>query len=138
MRRITLAALAAALVGATGAIGASASPAQPEAKTVRVQVMDFMVMPATASAPAGKVTFVVKNAGKAKHDFVVLRTNVAPSKLPMKGSKAKEVGLVGRTPVFGPGKTRRLTLTMKTGRYVLICNVPGHYMAGMRAAFRVD
>jgi uncharacterized cupredoxin-like copper-binding protein len=137
MRRITIAALAAALVGAVAAIGASASPARVEAKTVRVQLMDFMVMPSTARAPAGKVTFVVKNVGKAKHNFVVLRTKLAPSKLPMAGQKAKAVGLVGRTPVFGPGQTRRLTLTLRPGRYLLICNVAGHYMAGMRAAFRV-
>lgn len=137
MKRIRLAVLAAALVGAVAAIGASASPAGMEAKTVRVQLMDFMVMPSSARAPAGKVTFVVKNVGKAKHNFVVLKTKLASSMLSMAGAKAKEVGLVGKTPVFGPKQTRKLTLTMKSGRYLLICNVPGHYMAGMRAAFRV-
>jgi len=47
------------------------------------------------------------------------------------------VGRQGKTPVFGPGKTRRLALGLKPGKYVLICNVPGHYQAGMRVGFTV-
>ena len=35
------------------------------------------------------------------------------------------------------GQTRRLALTLNAGRYVLICNVPGHYKAGMFVGFRV-
>ena len=122
---------------AAGATAASAAPAASAARTVNVQLMEMMVMPSASRVPAGKVTFVVKNTGKLKHNFVVLKTSVAPSKLMMMGTKAMESGQVGKTPVFGPGQTRRLTLTLKAGRYVLLCNVPGHYMAGMRVAFRV-
>lgn len=138
MRRIAALTLAVfALPAAAAAQGAAPATAGARAATVSVQLMEWMAMPTPARVRAGKVTFVVKNAGKLPHDFVVLRTNLAPSKLPMAGAKAKEVGRVGRTPVFGPGMTKRLTVTLKPGRYVLLCNVAGHYMAGMRAAFRV-
>ncbi|GIU94214.1 MAG: hypothetical protein KatS3mg012_0671 [Gaiellaceae bacterium] len=127
---IVLAVPAAATASSAGQVGASAT-------TVRTELMEWMVMPSKSRVPAGKVTFVVTNSGKLKHDFVVLRTNLAPGKLPIVGARAKELGRVGRTPVFGPKQTRKLTLTLKAGRYVLICNVPAHYMAGMRVAFRV-
>lgn len=133
-------ALAMLLVLAAPAVASasSAAPVGATATTVRTQLMEWMVMPSKSRVPAGKVTFVVTNTGEVKHDLVVLRTNLAPSKLPMGGAEAKEVGLVGKTPVFGPMQTRKLALTLKAGRYVLICNVPGHYMAGMRVAFRVS
>lgn len=136
MKRIAAAVLVLLAVPAA-ASASSTSKAAANASTVRAQLMEWMVMPSKSRVPSGKVTFVVTNTGKVKHDFVVLKTNLAPSKLPMAGAKAKEVGRVGKTPVFGPKQTRKLTLTLKPGRYLLICNVPGHYMAGMRITFRV-
>lgn len=136
MKRIAVATLLVlALPGA--AAPASAGPTGAGATTVRTELMEWMVMPSRSRVPAGKVTFAVTNSGKLEHDLVVLRTSLAPGKLPMAGTRAKEVGLVGRTPVFAPKQTRTLTLTLKAGRYVLICNVPAHYLAGMRVAFRV-
>ena len=55
----------------------------------------------------------------------------------MKGSKAVEVGRVGKISVRGAGKAAGLTLTLKAGKYVLLCNVAGHYQAGQRIGFVV-
>jgi uncharacterized cupredoxin-like copper-binding protein len=35
------------------------------------------------------------------------------------------------------GKSKRLKLKLPAGRYVLICNEPGHYAMGMRASLVV-
>jgi uncharacterized cupredoxin-like copper-binding protein len=105
--------------------------------TVGVTEKEFTLKPARASAPPGPVTFVVKNAGKLDHEFVVLKTNLAPARLPQRGTKAAEPGRVGKIPPFKPGATKRLTLNMRAGKYVLICNVATHYKAGQRSAFRV-
>lgn len=137
MKRIAAAMLLLLAVPAAASASSTAG-ASTSATTVRAQLMEWMVMPSKSSAPAGKVTFVATNTGKVKHNLVVLKTKLAPSKLPMAGAKAKEVGLVGETPVFGAKQTRKLTVTLKSGRYVLLCNVAGHYMAGMRAAFNVN
>ena len=135
MRRARGVAAVAVLGAATLASAALASAAS--ARTVSVQLMEMMVMPSVATVPAGKVNFVVKNAGKLKHDFVVLKTNRPPAKLMVMGSKAMESGRIARLPALGPGQTRRLTLTLTAGKYVLLCNVAGHYAAGMRTAFAV-
>lgn len=135
-----LVALGTALVAAAFAAvpsGAPAADVRTAATTVAVRLKEWNVIPSVPSVRAGKTTFAVRNVGQLDHDFVVLRTNRAPGKLPIAGTSAKEVGRVGETPVFRPGQTRRLSLTLKAGKYVLICNVPGHYKAGMFVGFRV-
>jgi uncharacterized cupredoxin-like copper-binding protein len=132
-------ALAAGLV--TMALGCSAVAAWAHgtaatATTVKVTEKEFTVKPVPVKAKAGKVTFSVRNVGKLEHEFVVIKTNLAPGKLPIVGNKASEKGRVGKVPPFKPGKTKTLTLTLKAGKYVLLCNVAGHYKFGQRAGFR--
>lgn len=129
--------ISAALVVLVTTVVAFEAAARNTAATVKVTEKEFTLKPSPASAKPGPVTFVVKNAGKLAHEFVVLKTNIAPGKLPQSGTKAKEPGRVGKIPEFKPGATKRLTLNLKAGKYVLICNVPTHYKAGQRAAFRV-
>lgn len=129
-------ALVVALVATAVGTGGSTGDARSWATTVTVRLDEWKVMPSVASVRAGKVTLVARNVGQVDHNLVVLRTNLAPRRLPTVGARAKEVGRVGKTPVFSPGQTRRLALNLKAGRYVLICNVPGHYKAGMFVGFR--
>jgi uncharacterized cupredoxin-like copper-binding protein len=81
----------------------------------------------------------VTNAGKVPHEFVVLKTNVAPAKLPVKSGKAVEAGRVGKIGALKlePAAARTLNLNLGAGKYVLLCNLPGHYPAGQRVGFRV-
>lgn len=137
--RLRAAGAATLVLGLTGLIAheAAARESGRAAATVRVTEKEFTLKPSPTSAKPGQVTFVVKNAGKLDHEFVVLKTNLAPAKLPSKGTKAAEPGRVGKIPKFKPGVTKRLALNLKAGKYVLICNVPTHYRAGQRAGFRV-
>ena len=82
----------------------------------------------------------MSNDGKLEHEFVVIKTNLAPGKLPLKGDEAKED--VGPSPgeippSVKPGKTKTLEVTLKPGKYVLICNLPGHYKAGQYTGLNV-
>lgn len=113
------------------------TPTVSAASSVSVVLKEWTLKASAQRVPAGKVTFVVRNAGKMKHEFVVIRTNAAAKALPMKGQQASEAGAKGEIEAFGPGKTKRLTLTLAPGKYVLLCNLPGHYKAGQRLAFVV-
>jgi uncharacterized cupredoxin-like copper-binding protein len=128
------------LIGAIVAMGivlvGTTSAAPPSAAKVGVTLKEFTLVPNPASGSAGTVTFSVRNAGKVKHEFVVLRTKKSASKL-LKGSEASEAGNVGEIGNVPPGKTRTLKLKLKAGHYALICNLPGHYKAGQRANFTV-
>ena len=72
------------------------------------------------------MTLAVKNSGEFEHELVVVRTSRRASKLPVSGKEASEKGAVGEVEDIGAGKTKRLTLSLKKGHYVLICNIAGH------------
>jgi len=129
------------LGGAVVAAVVFASPiAASESKTtVKVQLKEFKVLASPASAQHWFVSFAVRNTGKIRHEFVVLKTKVAPAKLPVKSGKAVEAGRVGKIGALKlkPGASRTLNLNLNAGKYVLLCNLPGHYQAGQRIGFTV-
>jgi len=113
--------------------------------------MTLTVSPATA--PAGDVTFIVKNTGTIEHEAIVLKTNTAFDKLPINNAgdppapvthgadKVSEDTNIGETgdPNLKPGDTRTFTIkNMTAGSYAIVCNLAQHYGAGMRAPFTVS
>jgi uncharacterized cupredoxin-like copper-binding protein len=122
------------LAGGSGAKSTSATPAA--AGPVKVRLSDFKIAPSASSAAAGRVTFVATDAGRVTHEMIVVRTDGSPRSL-LKGARASEAGSVGEIGEFKPGLTKRVTLSLKPGRYVLLCNIPGHFKAGMYTTFTV-
>ena len=141
-RRVRAGALAAAaalgvLAGTGGASAAPARDATASAARIKVVLTEWKLVPSVVRVSPGRTTFVVRNMGKIPHELVVLRSGRHHHLLPMTGGQASETGLAGEIEEFRPGETRRLTLTLAPGRYVLLCNLPGHYRAGQYAALRV-
>jgi uncharacterized cupredoxin-like copper-binding protein len=130
--------VALALIGTASVLLPVGALAASRGGTTKVAMREWAISPAPARATAGKITFVVKNNGKTKHEFVVIRTNLAPGKLPVTKGRASEKGSKGEIGNLPAGSTKRLTLTLPKGKYVLICNLGGHYQAGQRAAFVVS
>lgn len=108
-----------------------------KAKSVSVVMEEFTVQPTPASVAAGKVTFDVANKGKLKHEFVVVATSKQADEL-LKGDEADETGNAGEIGDLPPGSNKKLSITLKAGHYVLLCNLPGHYKAGQRTDFTVN
>ena len=128
--------LAAAAVAAVS-IGVVTAHAVTSKNAVSVSLNEFNVLPAVQGAPAGKVTFSVKNTGKAEHEFVVLRTLRPAGSLTSHGGEASEAGNVGEIGSVKPGQLKKLTLTLKKGHYSIVCNLPGHYANGQFTDFYV-
>jgi len=103
---------------------------------VSVVLDEWKLVPAQAVVRAGRVTFVVRNDGSMAHEFVVLRSDRRAGGLPVKGGRALEVGLRAEIPGIASGGSKRLTMTLRPGKYVLLCNLLGHYQAGQFAALR--
>ena len=108
--------------------------------TVKASLGEYFIKLDKSSVPAGPVRFNVSNDGKVEHEFVVIKTNLAPAKLPVKGNEADEdVGpSPGEIPSVKPGQNKTLAVTLKPGKYVLICNLPGHYKLGQYIGFTVE
>jgi uncharacterized cupredoxin-like copper-binding protein len=124
----------------TAAPAVAAVPAVPAAPAIPgkigVSVKEFSVNPSATQAPAGRVTFHVRNAGTIPHEMVVLRTDKPAASL-LNGARADETGNVGETGDLAPGATKTVSVKLKAGHYALICNLPGHYSAGQHIDFTV-
>jgi hypothetical protein len=96
---------------------------------------DFRIV-APARLPAGDVTLRVHNRGPLSHELLIVRTG--DGRLPMTTDRLRvdEEGLTDApTGVLEPDghpSIRLLSLHLSAGRYVLFCNLAGHYLGGMR------
>jgi uncharacterized cupredoxin-like copper-binding protein len=118
--------------------------AAPVVATVTVAERELTLTPDVSTVPAGRVKFVVNNVGAIKHELVVMKTDNDPNALPInaKTNKVVENGQgnkdVGEVNDVGPQSSGSNVITLTPGKYVLLCNVPGHYSGGMRAPFTVS
>jgi uncharacterized cupredoxin-like copper-binding protein len=109
----------------------SAQAPTPSKGPVHVALSDFKIAPDAGQVKAGRVTFDVSNAGKEAHEMVVVRTDRPASALGH-GKRVPETGKVGEAGELASARSKKVTLALKPGHYALICNLPGHYAAGMR------
>jgi uncharacterized cupredoxin-like copper-binding protein len=110
------------------------------AGTVRVTERDFSIS-APKSVNAGRVTIVVRNHGPDTHELIVVRENGHPLPLRADGLTVNEEALQPRTAVSldggASGSVRQVHVDLAPGRYVLFCNMAGHYMGGMHTTLVV-
>ena len=94
---------------------------------------------ARSTFAAGDITFGIHNDGPSAHEFVILRTDDAPDALPVENGVIPEdqIDLVDEAEDIAPGTDTSLSANLTAGSYVLVCNLPSHYEAGMHAAFTV-
>ena len=106
------------------------------ATSVSSRLTDFRISARPSSAESGRVTFNVRNGAQIDHELVVIKTSRQATRLPLRNGRASERGARGEVELGG-GESRRLSLDLPSGHYVLICNIGRHYQAGMRTNFTV-
>jgi uncharacterized cupredoxin-like copper-binding protein len=131
---------AAAALFITASLVATPKHASADA-TISVSLDEFSVSASPASAPPGTNTFNVSNNGAILHDFYVIQTNLAPGSLPVDQNTAAvdlaQLNVIAQTQDVQPGGSDSTSASMAAGSYVLICNLPSHYEAGMYRGFSV-
>ena len=123
-------------------------PMMPGRATMHPRLMRAGAEPSTV--PAGVVAFLVTNRGGIDHELVImpLGENQDPGTRPTgtdtKTDETPSLGEASTTQGQGPGHGIRpgtqswVTLTLTPGRYELLCNLPGHYTAGMFTTLTVS
>ena len=89
--------------------------------TITVTETEFSITPSDVSAPAGNITFQIKNTGAVAHDIAVMVN-----------------GTEHASPLVDPGKSETWSVTISdAGTYDMYCSVPGHKAAGMNGTLKV-
>jgi uncharacterized cupredoxin-like copper-binding protein len=112
-------------------VGAGTAPT-----TLRADVAEWSVVPASGVVPAGRVRLVVRNIGRQPHELIVIRTTQFAQPLRLRGNRAVASPVAPRLLV-PPGTTRTVVLSLTRGSYLLVDNLPWHYWEGTSAAFAV-
>ena len=142
MRRTRLAVVAVAgltiAVAGCGSTGGSGGANVPG--TIKATLTDFKIELSGTTAPAGTVTFNADDKGPSIHELVVFKTDLAPNALPTDGNgnvDESKLTKVGELPNIGLSDSPTLKVDLAVGKYVVLCNLPAHYKAGMYAALTV-
>lgn len=139
--RLGWSAMAGALL--LGLMSCSASGPHPDS-TLSVIVRDFRIQPSTQTIDAGTVEFKVHDRGPSTHEFVVMKTDLPAAHLPLQrdgltvDEDSPQLHHVGEITDLNIGDDGELVLHLRPGRYVLFCNLEGHYLGGMHAAIEVS
>jgi uncharacterized cupredoxin-like copper-binding protein len=88
------------------------------------------------AVPAGEVTFAVTNDSKAMvHEMVLAPVKDVNTPLPYDQASQRvdedAAGHLGEVAELPPGQNGALTMTLRPGKYLLYCNIAGHYALGM-------
>ena len=132
--------------GAASAVSGSvtAIASKVNGSSVAVTEKDFSISLDNSTANSGAVDFNIKNEGPTSHEFVVIKTDTAEDKLPMNSTgtsvdtSASGLQQVDQKQNISSGSSTTLTISnLAPGKYVLICNLPGHYQLGMHTSLTV-
>ena len=99
----------------------------------------YLEIHGTTELAAGDVTVSFENEGAIKHKLVILKTDVPADSLEVHDGKVHEhdYAEIGEIEGVAPGTSKSATFDLEPGTYALICNLPGHYQAGMYATLTV-
>jgi len=137
-----LGATAVLLMGALGACGSDSKSSSTAGLTATEK--EFSIKLNLGSTKAGAVRLKVHNAGAALHELVAFRSDLDEEALPLvaDGSKVDETGtgithLDPEAENIAAGADNTISIDLTAGRYVLVCNLAGHYTQGMHAVLTV-
>lgn len=122
-----------------GVISTQAFAAVPEVVHAKLWNHDDGKMGITTDisrVKAGKIDFEVTNDSKSMvHEMLVVKVKTFNEALPYNDNQARiiedKTNDFGEVSELEPGQSGSLTLNLKPGKYMLVCNIPGHYKSHM-------
>ncbi len=111
-------------------------------RAVNVALGEFTVTASSTALASGRYSFAFTNNGVVAHEVLLFHTETAASALPMKEGNVDEeapgVNKVSDGENIDPGGTQTRDVDLSApGTYLLVCNIAGHFHAGMFLAITV-
>jgi len=139
LRLVPAVVLLGALLGELSGCGSGPGPVSNGQHRVTVVAKDFKLEVSDAHWPAGVTSVRFDNLGPDTHELVMFlapRNSAAAMPMRMDGDTVDEDSAVLHKVIdetgTSPGGSQTVTVRLAPGHYVIICNMAGHYMAGMR------
>jgi plastocyanin len=131
MARSLLPLLAAAAVAAAALAGCGADTPYVAAKghTVRLRLDEYRVLPERITVPAGRVEVVARDVGRLTHNVAIVQFD-----RPLGEDEEKQYA---RTRTAHPGDVVRTSVTLKPGRYRIVCTIANHDNLGQYGELKV-
>ena len=109
-------------------------------ETLAIDMGEFFYKPDAVEAKAGQVTIDASNIGSAPHELVLAKTDDAPDQLPTSSDGSVDeasLDVPGEVEEVEGGAEGTVSLDLQPGKYVMFCNLPGHYSGGMYGSLTV-
>jgi uncharacterized cupredoxin-like copper-binding protein len=134
-------------LGGTACAGNDSPSAAPTTKApgtpLKATEKEYAIALDSATVAAGRIRLTVHNAGTIEHELVAFGTDLPEGDLPLVNGSVDEEG-AGITHIDPEAEdipadgSKTITMNLKAGRYVVLCNVPGHYKLGMHTVLTVS
>ena len=119
------------------AAAVSASPSGDQT----ISLYEWKVVVAS-TMKSGKSSFTISNFGTAPHELLIFKSDLDPAAYPTDAAgDIKEEGagvtLVSDGDNIDPAGSQTRTVDLTPGKYLFVCNIPGHFKQGMSTVVTV-
>ena len=127
--RVTLLLVALAALPAAGC-GADVAYTRAPDRRVEVRLDEYRVLPEHIEVRAGRIALTAHNSGRLTHNLAVVQFD-----RPLGDEQEKQYGKPTKT--LFPGQSAETTVTLKPGKYRLVCTIANHDNLGQYAELKV-
>jgi plastocyanin len=128
-RRATLFALLTLCATPLFGCGRDAPYVPASGRAVSLRLDEYRILPPRVTVPAGRVRIIARNTGRLTHNVAVVQFD-----RPLGEDEEKQYA---RTPTAHPGDVVRTTVTLKPGKYRLVCTIANHDNLGQYSELKV-
>ena len=129
-RRQTLLAASGLLALALAGCGSDPPYTPASGHTVNLRLDEYRILPARITVPAGRIRIVARDTGRLTHNVAVVQFD-----RPLGEDEEKQYA---RTPTAHPGDVVRTSVTLKPGKYRLVCTIANHDNLGQYGELKVE
>jgi plastocyanin len=98
-------------------------------RTVSLRLDEYRVLPQRVTVPAGRIRIVGVNRGRLTHNLAVVQFD-----RPLGEDEERQYA---RTPTAHPGRRVETTVTLKPGKYRVVCTIANHDNLGQYGELKV-